>query len=52
MVSPLAMAAATAAVARGQWQQPTLLLDPAPAEARPPAGPQLKAGVGRRRCAR
>lgn len=40
VVSPLAMAAATAAVARGQWQQPKLV-DPPPA---PPvaAGPQLK----------
>ena len=42
VVSPLAMAAATAAVARGQWQQPKLLLDPAPAKPAPP-GPQLKA---------
>ncbi|MEV0727222.1 penicillin-binding transpeptidase domain-containing protein [Polymorphospora sp. NPDC050346] len=41
LVSPLAMASATAAVARGQWQQPTLLLDPAPATPAPP-GPQLK----------
>ncbi|MEJ3747145.1 penicillin-binding transpeptidase domain-containing protein [Actinomycetes bacterium KLBMP 9797] len=43
VVSPLAMAAATAAVARGQWQRPKLLLDPVPASAAP-AGPQLKAG--------
>ncbi|GLI03263.1 penicillin-binding transpeptidase domain-containing protein [Phytohabitans aurantiacus] len=42
VVSPLAMASATAAVARGQWQQPKLLLDPAPASTAP-AGPQLKA---------
>jgi cell division protein FtsI/penicillin-binding protein 2 len=42
MVSPLAMAAATAAVARGQWQQPKLVLDPTPANPAP-AGPQLKA---------
>jgi cell division protein FtsI/penicillin-binding protein 2 len=31
MVSPLAIAAATAAVARGRFQQPKLVLDPAPA---------------------
>jgi cell division protein FtsI/penicillin-binding protein 2 len=30
VVSPLAMAAATAAVARGQFKQPKLVLDPAP----------------------
>ncbi|MCW6006415.1 penicillin-binding protein [Micromonospora sp. CPCC 205371] len=42
VVSPLAMASATAAVARGQWQQPKLILDPAPASTAP-AGPQLKA---------
>ncbi|WP_173076922.1 penicillin-binding transpeptidase domain-containing protein [Phytohabitans rumicis] len=42
VVSPLAMAAATAAVARGQWQQPKVLLDPAPA-APAAAGPQLNA---------
>jgi cell division protein FtsI/penicillin-binding protein 2 len=41
LVSPLAMAAATAAVARGQWQQPHLLLDPAPGPPAP-AGPQLR----------
>lgn len=41
LVSPLAMASATAAVARGQWQQPTLLLDPAP-DGAAPAGPPLK----------
>jgi cell division protein FtsI/penicillin-binding protein 2 len=29
LVSPIAMAAAAAAVARGQWKQPTLVLDPA-----------------------
>lgn len=40
LVSPLAMAAATAAVARGQWQRPTLV-DSAPAA---PPGPQLKPG--------
>ena len=32
VVSPLAMAAATAAVARGQFVQPKLVLDPAPAK--------------------
>ncbi len=31
VVSPLAMASATAAVARGKFQQPKLVLDPAPA---------------------
>lgn len=42
LVSPLAMAGAAAAVARGQWKQPQVLLDPAPA--RPaPDGTQLKA---------
>ncbi|MDG4815104.1 penicillin-binding transpeptidase domain-containing protein [Micromonospora sp. WMMD956] len=41
LVSPLAMAAATAAVARGHWEQPKLVVDPAPAKAAP-AGPQLK----------
>ena len=41
VVSPLAMAAATAAVAGGRWEQPKLLLDPAPQ--RPaPTGPALK----------
>jgi len=38
LVSPLAMAAATAAVAKGQWQPPRLLLDAGPAS---PAGPRL-----------
>ena len=32
VVSPLAMASATAAVARGKFQQPRLVLDPAPAK--------------------
>jgi cell division protein FtsI/penicillin-binding protein 2 len=32
VVSPLAMASAAAAVARGQFKQPKLLLDPAPAQ--------------------
>jgi cell division protein FtsI/penicillin-binding protein 2 len=40
-VSPLAMAGVVAAVARGQWKQPTVLLDPAPANPAPD-GPQLK----------
>lgn len=43
LVSPLAMASATAAVAKGQWQQPKLLLEPAP-DGAAPAGPQLKPG--------
>ncbi|MEV4480433.1 penicillin-binding transpeptidase domain-containing protein [Micromonospora coxensis] len=42
VVSPLAMAGATAAVARGRFTSPKLLLDPAPATAAEP-GPQLKA---------
>ncbi|MEU1845957.1 penicillin-binding transpeptidase domain-containing protein [Micromonospora sediminicola] len=41
VVSPLAMAGATAAVARGRWEQPKLLLDPAPAKPAA-AGPALK----------
>jgi cell division protein FtsI/penicillin-binding protein 2 len=41
VVSPLAMAGATAAVARGRWEQPKLVLDPAPAKPAP-AGPALK----------
>jgi cell division protein FtsI/penicillin-binding protein 2 len=32
LVSPVAMAAAAAALARGQWKQPHLVLDPAPAK--------------------
>ena len=36
VVSPLAMAGATAAVARGRFEQPKLVLDPAPAEPRAP----------------
>ncbi|MFC7763681.1 penicillin-binding transpeptidase domain-containing protein [Catellatospora bangladeshensis] len=41
IVSPVAMAGVAAAVARGQWKQPVLLLDPAPAK--PAAdGPALK----------
>ncbi|WBB66750.1 penicillin-binding transpeptidase domain-containing protein [Micromonospora sp. WMMD812] len=41
VVSPLAMAGATAAVARGRFEQPKLLLDPAPAKPAA-AGPQLR----------
>ncbi|MFJ6165661.1 penicillin-binding transpeptidase domain-containing protein [Micromonospora orduensis] len=41
LVSPLAMAGATAAVARGRFEQPQLLVDPAPAKTAP-AGEQLK----------
>jgi cell division protein FtsI/penicillin-binding protein 2 len=45
VVSPLAMAGATAAVARGQFQQPKLVVDPAPAKAAA-TGPALdKAAV-------
>ncbi|MGI5215013.1 penicillin-binding transpeptidase domain-containing protein [Plantactinospora sp. CA-290183] len=43
LVSPLAMASATAAVARGGWQPAKLVVDPAPGEPAP-AGPPLKAG--------
>ncbi|MCM0674057.1 penicillin-binding transpeptidase domain-containing protein [Micromonospora phytophila] len=42
VVSPLAMASATAAVARGRFEQPKLVLDPAPGKPAAP-GPQLKA---------
>ena len=46
VVSPLAMASATAAVARGQFLQPKLVLDPAPPN-QAPAGPALdEATVG------
>ncbi|MFI5926579.1 penicillin-binding transpeptidase domain-containing protein [Micromonospora sp. NPDC051543] len=38
VVSPLAMAAATAAVARGRFEQPKLVLDPAPAAPAAAAG--------------
>jgi cell division protein FtsI/penicillin-binding protein 2 len=43
-VSPAALAGAAAAIARGQWQQPKLVTDPAPAKPAP-AGPQLKPDV-------
>jgi cell division protein FtsI/penicillin-binding protein 2 len=42
LVSPIAMAAAAAAVARGQWKQPVLITDPAPAKPAPD-GPPLSA---------
>jgi cell division protein FtsI/penicillin-binding protein 2 len=44
VVSPIALAAAAAGIGRGRWQQPTLLLDPAPARPAAP-GPQLKAST-------
>ncbi|WP_326552023.1 penicillin-binding transpeptidase domain-containing protein [Micromonospora sp. NBC_01813] len=44
LVSPLAMAGATAAVARGQWRQPTLIAEPAP-QSPAPDGPQLDAAA-------
>jgi cell division protein FtsI/penicillin-binding protein 2 len=42
LVSPIAMAGAAAAVARGRWKQPVLITDPAPAKPAPD-GPALKA---------
>jgi cell division protein FtsI/penicillin-binding protein 2 len=44
IVSPIAMAGVAAAVARGQWKQPRLLLDPAPAKPAPD-GPAIKAST-------
>lgn len=44
VVSPVAMAAVAAAIARGQWKQPVLVLDPAPAKPAPD-GPALKAST-------
>jgi cell division protein FtsI/penicillin-binding protein 2 len=41
LVSPVALAGAAAAIAHGQWQQPKLITDPAPAHPAA-AGPQLK----------
>jgi cell division protein FtsI/penicillin-binding protein 2 len=41
IVSPVSLAGVIAAVARGQWKQPVLMLDPVPAAAAPD-GPQLK----------
>jgi len=43
-VSPIALAAVAAAVARGQWQQPRVLVDPAPASPAA-AGPSLNAST-------
>jgi cell division protein FtsI/penicillin-binding protein 2 len=43
VVSPLAMAAATAAVAKGRWQHPKLVLDPQAAAGPAPEGQPLKA---------
>jgi cell division protein FtsI/penicillin-binding protein 2 len=40
-VSPVALAGAAAGIARGQWQQPKLITDPAPKKPAEP-GPQLK----------
>ncbi|MGI5244839.1 penicillin-binding transpeptidase domain-containing protein [Dactylosporangium sp. CA-139066] len=40
LVSPVVMAGAAAAVARGQWKQPQLVLEPAP-KSPAPDGPQL-----------
>jgi cell division protein FtsI/penicillin-binding protein 2 len=42
LVSPVALAGAAAAMARGQWQPPKLVTEPAPAKPAQ-AGPQLKA---------
>jgi cell division protein FtsI/penicillin-binding protein 2 len=44
LVSPVAMCAAAAAVARGQWKAPSLVADPAPASSAPDGTP-LKAGT-------
>jgi cell division protein FtsI/penicillin-binding protein 2 len=46
-VSPVVLAGAAAAVARGQWKQPVLLTDPAPA-APAPDGPPLKSAAALR----
>ncbi|GIE93798.1 penicillin-binding transpeptidase domain-containing protein [Paractinoplanes rishiriensis] len=43
-VSPVAMASVAAAIARGQFKQPKLVLEPAPTKA-VPDGPQLDAGA-------
>ena len=43
-VSPAALAGAAAAIARGQWQQPKLITEPAPKKPAD-AGPQLKPDV-------
>ena len=39
IVSPIALAGAAAAIARGQFKQPTLVLNPAPARAAPDGAP-------------
>jgi cell division protein FtsI/penicillin-binding protein 2 len=44
-VSPVAMASATAAIARGQFKQPKLLLDPAPAKPAADGAPLDQAAV-------
>ena len=44
IVSPVVMAGAAAAIARGQWKQPHLVLDPAPGKVAPD-GPPLKPAV-------
>lgn len=41
VVSPISLAAAAAGIARGQWKQPKLVTEPAPAKAAPD-GPTLK----------
>ena len=41
LVSPISLAGAAAAVARGQWKQPMLVIEPAPAKPAPD-GPALK----------
>ena len=46
VVSPLAMASVAAAVARGQFKQPKLVLDPAPAKAAADGAPLDAAAVG------
>jgi cell division protein FtsI/penicillin-binding protein 2 len=43
-VSPVALAGAAAAIARGQWKQPHLMVEPAPAKVAPD-GPPLKPEV-------
>lgn len=46
IVSPIALASAAAAIARGRWQQPTLVLDPAPANPAAPGAPLKAEAVG------
>jgi cell division protein FtsI/penicillin-binding protein 2 len=45
LVSPIAMTAATAAIAKGSFQQPKLVLDPAPAAPAAPGAPLDPASV-------